>query len=151
MVRPSTTSGDVLSDGRGHCLGGLRQGLENRATRRSLRGCGILCILITCCPSRSSENRTEPPSSSGLGLRPLTAPTPVQIRLGVRRRRSCWLYRLPLGCGVIGNTADSGSAILGSSPGTPAKDPRSCEGFLLSASGRKFNRATLFPHVWFTL
>ena len=28
-----------------------------------------------------------------------------------------------LGCGVIGNTADSGSAILGSSPGIPAKEP----------------------------
>lgn len=27
----------------------------------------------------------------------------------------------PLGYGVIGNTADSGSAILGSSPGTPAQ------------------------------
>lgn len=26
-----------------------------------------------------------------------------------------------MGYGVIGNTADSGSAILGSSPGTPAK------------------------------
>ena len=55
------------------------------------------------------EKLNMPPSSSGLGLRPLTAPTPVQIRLG---------------CGVIGNTADSGSAILGSSPGTPASNPR---------------------------
>ena len=67
-----------------------------------------------------------PPSSSGLGLRPLTAPTPVQIRLGVRR---CYnpnrlQHLAKLGCGVIGNTADSGSAILGSSPGTPANDPR---------------------------
>ncbi len=26
-----------------------------------------------------------------------------------------------MGCGVIGNTADSGSVVLGSSPGTPAK------------------------------
>jgi len=25
-----------------------------------------------------------------------------------------------VGCGVIGNTADSGSVVLGSSPGTPA-------------------------------
>src|SRR6202043_2034523 len=30
-------------------------------------------------------------------------------------------FRQPMGYGVIGNTADSGSAILGSSPGTPAK------------------------------
>src|SRR6516162_1775180 len=30
-------------------------------------------------------------------------------------------FRRPMGYGVIGNTADSGSAILGSSPGTPAK------------------------------
>src|SRR5690606_34384414 len=36
----------------------------------------------------------------------------------------------PLGYGVIGNTAVSGTAILGSSPGTPAvKNPRSDRGF----------------------
>src|SRR3954454_20970338 len=29
----------------------------------------------------------------------------------------------PLGYGVIGNTADSGSVVLGSSPGTPATAP----------------------------
>jgi hypothetical protein len=29
-------------------------------------------------------------------------------------------YKQPMGYGVIGNTAVSGTAILGSSPGTPA-------------------------------
>ena len=33
-------------------------------------------------------------------------------------------YRQQMGYGVIGNTADSGSAILGSSPGTPATSAR---------------------------
>ena len=75
-----------------------------------------------------------PPSSSGLGLRPLTAPTPVQIRWGYE------FFGKPnehakLGCGVIGNTADSGSAILGSSPGIPANEPPlSVEFFVLSAA-----------------
>ena len=40
-------------------------------------------------------------------------------------------YRQPMGYGVIGNTADSGSAILGSSPGTPA----------FSRRGRRAHRA----------
>lgn len=38
-----------------------------------------------------------------------------------------------MGCGVIGNTADSGSAILGSSPGIPANEPSLRRGFLFSA------------------
>src|SRR5690606_18300447 len=35
----------------------------------------------------------------------------------------------PLGYGVIGNTADSGSVVLGSSPGTPALTPPLPRGF----------------------
>jgi hypothetical protein len=31
-----------------------------------------------------------------------------------------------MGCGVIGNTNDSGSFVLGSSPGTPAKKALKC-------------------------
>ena len=75
----------------------------------------------------------KPPSSSGLGLRPLTAPTPVQIRSGVRRpngsksREAC-----QLGYGVIGNTGDSGSSILGSSPGTPANSSRKSRAFFVT-------------------
>src|SRR5690606_8650279 len=38
----------------------------------------------------------------------------VSLTLGARPTVS------PLGYGVIGNTADSGSVVLGSSPGTPA-------------------------------
>lgn len=38
-----------------------------------------------------------------------------------------------MGYGVIGNTADSGSAILGSSPGIPANEPSLRRGFLFSA------------------
>ena len=72
----------------------------------------------------------KPPSSSGLGLRPLTAPTPVQIRSGVQRRNgSKSREACQLGYGVIGNTGDSGSSILGSSPGTPANNPRILRGF----------------------
>lgn len=41
------------------------------------------------------------------------------------------LRQAKLGCGVIGNTADSGSAILGSSPGIPANDPRGMRGFFV--------------------
>src|SRR5207245_7163055 len=37
-------------------------------------------------------------------------------RNAAREDRTGW----PLGYGVIGNTADSGSVVLGSSPGTPA-------------------------------
>lgn len=71
----------------------------------------------------------KPPSSSGLGLRPLTAPTPVQIRSGVQRRNgSKSREACQLGYGVIGNTGDSGSSILGSSPGTPANNPRILRG-----------------------
>jgi hypothetical protein len=44
------------------------------------------------------------------------------------RVRSDWAPddREPLGYGVIGNTAVSGTAILGSSPGTPAETPAKC-------------------------
>ena len=75
----------------------------------------------------------KPPSSSGLGLRPLTAPTPVQIRSGVQRRNgSKSREACQLGYGVIGNTGDSGSSILGSSPGTPANSSRNRGGFFCS-------------------
>ncbi len=43
---------------------------------------------------------------------------------GITQSAECALtsgFRQPMGYGVIGNTADSGSAILGSSPGTPAR------------------------------
>ncbi len=98
--------------------------LEILATRRELRWAGYCRIVFICCAARRTADNSKPPSSSGLGLRPLTAPTPVQIRLGVRR---CYnpnrlQHLAKLGCGVIGNTADSGSAILGSSPGIPANE-----------------------------
>ena len=46
-----------------------------------------------------------------------------------------------LGCGVIGNTADSGSAILGSSPGIPANEPSQMRGFFVF-------RTCLFTSLW---
>lgn len=46
----------------------------------------------------------------------------------------------PLGYGVIGNTADSGSVVLGSSPGTPAQDPRDSAGLFVCPDGTKETR-----------
>lgn len=99
------------------------------------RGCKYLLYVVKSLfvASRGVADKWKPPSSSGLGLRPLTAPTPVQIRSGVRRRNgSKSREACQLGYGVIGNTGDSGSSILGSSPGTPANSSRRTRAFLLS-------------------
>jgi hypothetical protein len=55
-------------------------------------------------------------------LTPLNLEFSPAYRLGMMRRVHGGLALATLGCGVIGNTADSGSVVLGSSPGTPAKD-----------------------------
>ena len=49
---------------------------------------------------------------------------PTEVPADARRELVSGSPRDPLGYGVIGNTADSGSAILGSSPSTPACSPR---------------------------
>lgn len=97
-------------------------------------------ILITRCGSQLTENR------SGENLSPhRLAVQDYALSRRQHRFKSGWGYDgqlfevatpAKLGCGVIGNTADSGSAILGSSPGIPANDPRRCEGFLFSNSMR---------------
>ncbi len=89
--------------GRDRSLRRLRAGRDLRCRRCGGRGVrGALRSLVICTSARHDRRR--------------------ELRTACRGQK--WPvtsgYRQPMGYGVIGNTADSGSAILGSSPGTPA-------------------------------
>jgi hypothetical protein len=58
------------------------------------------------------------PMTAGIGSRTTLVESAVKLLTSG--------FRFPVGYGVIGNTADSGSAILGSSPGTPASIALTC-------------------------
>ena len=96
-----------------------------RAVRRALRhATGIddveveLSALDLVGDARSALDGPPRPVCTSSGL-PIWAVRQVVWSLGAR---SCRVGGGPLGYGVIGNTRDSDSLILGSSPSTPAID-----------------------------
>ena len=102
------------------CSRSTRNGLGAACRRQGAVLASGLRAPVRCRPGCEPRPRPGRQDRDGHHVNPIAAAQSRPVTLSIVGAMSIQSVQTPLGYGVIGNTADSGSVVLGSSPGTPA-------------------------------